>query len=132
MKVVMSCLCLLLVAISPHTMRCSNNHQQQSDRPASGELSATEKKMLDDFMLRLKQEPEATGWIKINLEGKRIDEPALTDRVVQYLKNKHSAEFERVTITEGYRMSKEMELYIVPRSGDPIPFPETRPNSECS
>ncbi len=104
--------------------------QQKSPERSSGELTVKEKEWLDCFMRRLKQEPSATGWIRIDLERRRVDEPALTDLVMQYLRSKYRAEFDRVSVMGAYRLDQEMELFIVPRAGDPIPFPDKSSKSK--
>lgn len=96
--------------------------QQKPPERSPGKLTTEEKNLLDCFMLRLKQEPTATGWIRIDRERRRVDEPALTDLVSEYLKSKYPAEFSRVEVMGAYRLDQEIELFIVPHSGNPIPF----------
>lgn len=103
-----------------------------SDQSSTSQLTAKEKELLDRLMLRLKRESTATGWIRIDLERRRVDEAALTDLVVRYLKSKYGAEFDRVSVMGAYRLDQEMELFIVPRVGDPIPFPQKTSKSKCS
>lgn len=112
-------------------LHCPNSQQKPPER-LSGVLTVKEEEWLDCFMLRLKGEPSAIGWIKIDRERRRVDEPALTDLVTEYLRNKYRAEFDRVEVMGTYRLTQEMELLIVPRDGDPIPFPDKSSKSKCS
>jgi hypothetical protein len=110
-------------------LHCPKSQQKPPER-LSGELTVKEKEWLDCFMRRLKQEPTATGWIRIDLERRRVDEPALTDLVMQYLRSKYPMEFDRVEVMGTYRLTQEMELFIVPRNGDPVPFPSKSSKSK--
>jgi hypothetical protein len=101
---------------------CPEAQQKPPERSPS-ELTAKEKDLLDCFMLRLKQEPTATGWIRIDRERRRVDKPALTDLVSKYLKSSYPAEFDRIEVMGAYRLAQEMELFIVPRDGKPDSFP---------
>lgn len=110
-------------------LRCADNQPEPS---APGQLSIKQKELLDSFMHRLKQEPAATGWINIDVgRAHPIGAATLTDRVIQYLKNKYSKDFKRITITDGRYLNEGLELFIVPRGKDPIPFQEIRAN-QCS
>lgn len=103
-------------------LRCPDNRPKPPQLIVSGELSLVARQLLDGFMLRLKQEPNVSGRIRIDIEGKRLDETALAELVTEYIKSKYPVEFGRVTVIEEYRLSQEMELFLVPRGGDPIPF----------
>ena len=105
---------------------------QKPAQSSTGELTTKEKQLLDCLMLRLKRDPTATGWIRIDQERRRIDEPALTELVVHYLKSKYGTEFDRVSIMGDSRLAREMELFIIPQDGDPIPFPGKTSKSKCS
>lgn len=106
-------------------LRCPDNRQKPPELFSSGELTAAGKRLLDSFMQRLEQELDITGWVRINLEGKRAEEAEmLVDSVCRYLKKNYPTMFERVTITEDSRLSRDIELYIMQSDGDPIPFPD--------
>ena len=105
---------------------------QKLEKPSTRELTTKRKELLDCLMLRLKRDPTATGWIRIDQERRRDDEPVLTELIVDYLKGKYSAEFDRVSVMGAYRLAKEMELFIIPQEGDPIPFPGKVSKSKCS
>ena len=109
---------------------CPEARRKLTERSTS-ELTIKEKDLLDCFMLRLKQEPTATGWVRIDRERRRVDEPALTDLVSEYLRSKYPTEFNRVSVMGAYRLAQEMELFIVPRDGDPTPIPEKTSKSKC-
>lgn len=104
---------------------------QKLEKSSTGELTSKEKELLDCLMLRLKRDPTATGWIKIDQERRRVDESVLTELIVHYLKSKYSAEFDRVSVMGAYRLAQEMELFIIPQDGDPIPFPGKNAKSKC-
>jgi hypothetical protein len=53
----------------------------------------------------------------IDGERRRVDQPALTDLIIHYLKSKYGAEFNRVAVMGAYCLAQEMELFIVPREG---------------
>jgi hypothetical protein len=108
---------------------CPEGQQKPPER-LSGALTVKEKEWLDCFMHRLKQEPSATGWIRIDLERRRVDEPALTDLVMKYLRSNYPAQFGRVDVMSTYRLIQEMELFIIPRNGAPIPFPDKSSKSK--
>jgi hypothetical protein len=103
-------------------LHCPDNRPKPPQLIVSGELSVGARQLLDSFMLRLKQEASVSGRIRIDVEGKRPDETALAELITEYLKSKYRVEFGRVMVTEEYRLSQEMELFLVPRDGDPIPF----------
>lgn len=103
-------------------LHCPDNYPTQPELFASGELTAEGKALLDNLMSRLKSEQDKTGWIKINIEGKRAAEIAtLTSGVIQYLSDKYGAESKRVTVSEGHRMNRAMELFLVSRDGEIAP-----------
>lgn len=134
-KAVLLCLCLG-VSMAGHLHAKDWREmasQKQSEQDSSSELSAKEKALLDSFMQRLKQEPDAVGSIRIDRERRRVDEPELTNLVTRYLQSKYGSEMNRVEIIGAYRLSQEMELFVVPRGGtrEPIPFPTTHPK-KCS
>ena len=106
-------------------LRCPDNRQKPPELFSSGELTAAGKRLLDSFMQRLEQEPDVTGWVRVNLEGKRAEEAEmLADRVCRHLKKNYPTMFGRVTVTEDSRLSRDMELYIM-RSGESLtPFPQ--------
>lgn len=103
-----------------------------SKRSSIGQLTVKEKELLNCFMARLKREPTATGWIRIDLERRRVDEPSLTDLVTLYLMTKHNRDFKRVSIMGTYRLDQEMELFIIPSGEDAIPVPEKTAKAKCS
>jgi hypothetical protein len=106
-------------------LRCPDNRQKPPELFSSGELTAAGKELLASFMRRLGQEPDVTGWVRVNLEGKRAEEAEmLADRVCRHLKRNYHTTFGRVTITEGFRLSRDMELYIMRSDGVLIPFPD--------
>jgi hypothetical protein len=118
-----------------NSLRCPSSSFKpevlQKSEPFSTGVSVKQKELLDCLMLRLKREASVTGWIRIDLEGTRVDQPALTDLVIHYLKSKYGAQFDRVAVMGAYRLAQEMELFIVPRNGDPIPFSEKTSKSKC-
>jgi len=134
MKAIVVVLAAALILV-PEVLSQSKDKQpshRTKNQPSINQLRGKDKKLLDRLMLRLKRESNATGWIRIDLERRRVDEGALTDLVVRYLKSNYGAEFDRVSVMGTYRLAQEMELFIVPRDGDPIPFPEKTSKSKYS
>lgn len=106
-------------------LRCPDNPQSQPVLLSSGTLTVAGKELLDSLMRRLEQEPGVTGWIKIDLEGKRAEEvERMTELICRYLKTTYPATFQRVTITQNSRLGQEIELYLIRSGEDPIPFPD--------
>jgi hypothetical protein len=106
-------------------LRCPDNRQKPPELFSSGELTAAGRELLASFIQRLEQEPDVTGWIRVNLEGRRAEEAEiLAERVCRHLKKNYPTTFGRVTISEDSRLGRDMELYIMRSGGDSIPFPD--------
>src|SRR5688500_9647984 len=81
------------------------------------------KQLLDKFISRLKQDPQATGLIRMDSERKRFSQFRLSERIMDYLKNTHSSEVGRIKLMEMSRLKNEIELFIMPPKGKLIPSP---------
>lgn len=92
---------------------------------SSDVLTAAGKELLDRFVLRLKQEPEACGMISLNQEYKKDDEiEGMRRSVEEYLRRTHGAVYDRLSIYPSFQKD-DMEFIILRKNGKrPLPFPD--------
>lgn len=88
-------------------------------------LTSAGKALLDSFVLRLKQEPEAYGLVSLNQEYKKDDEIRRMKRSTEeYLRHTHRSVYDRLMINLSYQKN-DMELFILTKDrNSPLPFPD--------
>jgi hypothetical protein len=105
-------------------LRCSDTLKPPALFSA-GELTPAGKKLLDRFVLRLKQEPEACGLVKLDQEYKKPGEAESMRRSVEeYLRGTHGSIYNRMSISLSYQKDDMEFLIFLKDRKRPIRFPD--------
>lgn len=94
-------------------------------------LSSREKRLIDCLALKLQNDTELTGLIKIDRERRSGEHPDLMELVIVYLNTAHAGVASRVAVMGAFRLSREMELFTIRGEEMPTPFPQPKSGKRC-